>query len=411
MAAFGNTYSANSGVIKESKRQAKIAEDRELDRQARLEYGRALVDALFKGGSYSGIKLNRKDSEGKTIAYDPKATYYTRSGEVWKPKAQTKGNRKVTRYKDVVTGGRSNQYPVNSQNTRVYGSGGAARLAGTSTPVAALFPGSLQGAGNWYRDSEGDIRQMPVGKPFYDNSGDLRYDSGNYALSPATRAASSAYLDNEGDVRYGIENLGGNPTTTRTPYTAYETFFSGPTAAEQFADANLYSNRGGEFSGIGDDFYDSYRNAILDYQLPDLQKQFGKAKDLDLFSMARQGIARSTAANERAVEREAERLKNETNIRSGAEDRVATLEGDVDAARRRTIALVESTESPTRAINEGLTEINAITSRPPELTPLGDLFTAGAQAAQSYSNTQRQRMYNDILLSRSPNKGSGRTYV
>jgi hypothetical protein len=338
---FGKTYSANDSIIKEAKKQAGVAENRELDRQARLEYGRALVNALFKGGSYAGMKLDRTVTDKKTgeesaLKYDKKKTYYNKDGTVWKPKAQVKGKKTITgtKYKTI------RELKPKDRNREF---------------IRAFF-----GFGDY------------PGGPNKDN-----------------------YLERR--VAY--------------PFTTTVDTLTGPNAASQFEDAkNLYANKGGSFSGIGDDFYDQYRKAILDFQVPDLQKQLRGAKSQDLFSMARQGIMNSSSAIARGRERTDEYGKSLANINSGAEAQVTGLESDVDAARRRTLALLESSESPTSAINEGLTEINAVQSQSPDLQPLGDIFQAAAQGFQSYQNTQQQRQYNDLIRSVSANRNSGRTY-
>src|SRR5881394_1203397 len=47
---------------------------------------------------------------------------------------------------------------------------------------------------------------------------------------------------------------------------------------------------------FGDPFYEKYRKAELKYSLPQLQQQYGTAKDAMTYDLARAGTLRSTAA-------------------------------------------------------------------------------------------------------------------
>lgn len=345
MSAFGETYSANSKIIKEQNRQAKSFEKREQDRQARITYGNSLIDALFDGGTVAPQAL------GASAKYDPKQTYYISDGKggftEWSPTAET----------------------PTAETPAAPASGGS---GGAPAPRAQR---------NWYIDPDGDYREREP--------------------APYQNGKPTFYYDTDGDFRQKPSNSSGNDKKKGGALSA----------EEQFAALNgkVYDSKGVELSGIGEDFYSAYQKAILDYQLPQLTEQYEKARSNDLFYFANRGTARSTMANQQAADRLKESTVNEGALRSGAQQQVDQLKGDVRSAKGRAKNTLYQTESPTAGANAALTEANAVTSRAPALSPLGTLFEGLSYGVQGFRNARDDAFYKGVGNPAKPTgSGSGR---
>ncbi len=160
--------------------------------------------------------------------------------------------------------------------------------------------------------------------------------------------------------------------------------------------------------GIEDDFYDGYENTILDYYNPEIDRQYGEAREQNLFDLARRGLLRSTAAAERSADTLRERNEAREKVASDASNAVGNLKSDVNAAERSAYNILTATEDPTAAANNALTEVNAIQTRGPELSPLGDIFSSVVNAYSNYQAADRARRYRDTVMGRGPNTTSGR---
>jgi len=166
------------------------------------------------------------------------------------------------------------------------------------------------------------------------------------------------------------------------------------------------------FAGFQPEFYDKYKNASLDYQLPQLNQQYSKAKDKLTYDLARAGTLRSTAAADAAGALGTERDINEAGIRAQADQGAGSLRENILAQQNQAIAQLYATEDPNVAANTATSMVNQANLATPNLTPLGALFTpiaiggigalAGAQDAANYKSG---------MNAKSPlGQGSGKEY-
>jgi len=150
------------------------------------------------------------------------------------------------------------------------------------------------------------------------------------------------------------------------------------------------------FSSFKPEFYDKYKQASLDYQLPQLDQQYSKAKDKLTYDLARAGTLRSTAAADAAGALGTERDINEAGIRAQADQGAGSLRENILAQQNQAIAQRYATEDPNVAANTATSMVNQANLATPNLTPLGALFTpiaiggigalAGAQDASNYKS-------------------------
>jgi len=144
------------------------------------------------------------------------------------------------------------------------------------------------------------------------------------------------------------------------------------------------------FSGANfdDAFYNKYKQASLDYTLPQLSTQYNLAKNKLTYDLARAGTLRSSAAVDAAGRLNTQNLTDEAGLRAGADQQAATLRTQIGNEKQQAINQLYATEDPTVAANTatGMVQQGAIAT--PNLNPLGALFdpiaVGGINAANSY---------------------------
>lgn len=129
------------------------------------------------------------------------------------------------------------------------------------------------------------------------------------------------------------------------------------------------------FGSFNDDYYNGIAKSVLDYYLPQLDDQFGKAGEQLTYKLARQGLLHSdTAGDERA------KLQGKYDIeRGGIEDRAATAARNaresVASTKNRLYQLADSAADPAAVNTQLSTETGNLRAAAPELTPLAQVFT------------------------------------
>jgi hypothetical protein len=167
------------------------------------------------------------------------------------------------------------------------------------------------------------------------------------------------------------------------------------------------------FGGFKPEFYDKYKNASLDYQLPQLDTQYNKAKEKLTYDLARAGTLRSTAAADAAAALASERDINEAGLRAQADQGAGALRENILAQQNQAIAQLYATEDPNVAANTATSMVNQANLAQPNLTPLGALFTPIAVGGiGALAGMQGQADYNKGIgmNPKSPlSQGSGKT--
>lgn len=162
--------------------------------------------------------------------------------------------------------------------------------------------------------------------------------------------------------------------------------------------------------GIGQDFYDNFKSSILDFYMPEVERQHREAKSQNLFNLARRGLLRSSEAADSAGDLVRERAQADATVKADAEGQTSNLRSDVSRAKQNALSLLQSTEDPTTAANAAASEVNAIQSRAPRFDELGSLFSSALNAVGSYRDAQNARRGYEAIVGRGPYESSGRRF-
>jgi len=142
---------------------------------------------------------------------------------------------------------------------------------------------------------------------------------------------------------------------------------------------------------FGDEFYNKYNKASLDYTLPQLDTQYGKAKRDMTYDLARAGTLRSTAAGEAQGYLENENAVNNAALRAKADTDTASLRQSIASQQQQAYNQLYATEDPAVAANVATHAVANAQIQQPNISPLGDLFkplVIGATGAVGgYSDT------------------------
>jgi microcystin-dependent protein len=133
---------------------------------------------------------------------------------------------------------------------------------------------------------------------------------------------------------------------------------------------NIFGN-----ANFGDDFYNKYTNANLDYSLPQLETQYDKAKTGLNYDLARAGTLRSTMAGYAQGELVKQNAINEAAIRTKADTDTAALRQSIASQQNQAYNQLYATEDPTVAANTAATSVAGAQLSQPNLQPLGAVFT------------------------------------
>ena len=166
----------------------------------------------------------------------------------------------------------------------------------------------------------------------------------------------------------------------------------GETPEEQFAklraEGKLYSGTKNT-GGFNNDFYAGRRQAYMDYATPQLEDQYGNAKNQLIFSLDRSGNLDSTARAEKMAELTKLHDIQKQSIADKALASETTARNAVEDARANLIATLNATGDADGAAKSALARSQAL-SAPAEYSPLSQMFVdftngLGVQAAQERS--------------------------
>lgn len=155
------------------------------------------------------------------------------------------------------------------------------------------------------------------------------------------------------------------------------------------------------FGGFDDGFFQTYRDRILALQNPELNRQFGDAKDQLTYALARNGTLKSSMAGERAgdLNRRYDAARGE--ILAGANDAANGLRGRVSNEKSGLVSLLNSTGDATRASNEALARQQILFQKQPGYSPLGEIFAGAASGVGSYLAGKQNQQILDTYYGRS----------
>lgn len=335
----GKNKADNSQVVQQQQQEAAQEAQKEADRQARLTQGLASIKQAFGGSPVMGTKTN---------AYD---------WSTFNPQA----------YQQAATAA---QYAANSNlATAPPGSGGVPpgyTMVQVATPAAA---------------SATTGRGATTGAPSY-----------NVAPSYSTSVRGQTTLNAQ-----PVAGGGGQ---------------SGMTWALKGPDGKIY-NQGDQLNydttydtgqtsgGFDDAFYNKYKQSVLDYYMPQVDKQYSDAKNELTYRLGRSGNIRSSAANTAVADLASQNDINQAGVRNQADTAEGDLRTQVSSERAKATSQLYATEDPEVAANQALASVRDISLSQPNLSPLSALFNVatvgGANVLKGYQGQQTLNTFNNAL--------------
>ena len=158
---------------------------------------------------------------------------------------------------------------------------------------------------------------------------------------------------------------------------------------------------------FGDDFYNKYQKAELDYTMPQLATQYDTAKNSMTYDLARAGTLRSSAAGYAQGLLENQNAVNEAGVRAKADTDTAALRQSIASQQQQAYNQLYSTEDPTVAANTAASSVANAQLQQPNTGALGDMFKPiaiglGSALAPVYGQYEQGK-----LLSSNTGRGDG----
>lgn len=170
-------------------------------------------------------------------------------------------------------------------------------------------------------------------------------------------------------------------------------------------DANKTAD--GAFGGFDDNYYNKYRQAQLDYYMPELDKQFQQAQDDLTFAHARAGTLNSTMANKNVTDLLQQNDLNKANIISKADNATGQLRQSVQAQKQSLLNQLYSTENPDIAANLATNSVRTLQNATPSFDSIGDLFKNMAVGiGTGYGTYADNNMWNSVKAGLSKSSGN-----
>src|SRR5215472_9383974 len=179
-----------------------------------------------------------------------------------------------------------------------------------------------------------------------------------------------------GDTQWGIYDPNGHLVTSAG-------------SPEQLARAQIWyggNPNGPTTGGVPSDFYDNFRNSIIDYYMPQEAEQYANARTSLDYNLARAGSLNSSVAAMDVGKLSEQDTMNRAQIASQADTQTAGLRTQVQQDQQQALNQLYSTEDPSVAANTAQNMVANANLTVPLLNPVGALFapiTAGVGNAIS----------------------------
>jgi len=178
------------------------------------------------------------------------------------------------------------------------------------------------------------------------------------------------------------KKFGNAPVATRAGYGSYDAngkLIGDANPASLFTGAN-------NVPGFDDNFFNSRRDAYVNYQTPYLDDEMQTAKEKLIYALSRGGKLNSSIAANRQGKLSKTYQQNRDLIQSKGTDYANTIRTNVANSRSDLINLLNATEDPALVADEA-TRAAAIQSQPGQFAPLGDFFSDVTSGLESSLNS------------------------
>ena len=167
-------------------------------------------------------------------------------------------------------------------------------------------------------------------------------------------------------------------------------------------DPLTYQADTGETTGGFDDaFYDKYKQSVLDYYMPQVDKQYSDAKKQATYGLARSGNLLSSAANDLTADLSQQNDVNTAGVRNQADTAAGDLRSQVNTEEQKAVSQLYATEDPEVAAQQSLASVRDISLSQPDMSPLSALFNVatigGANIMKGYQGQQNLNAFTSGL--------------
>jgi hypothetical protein len=149
----------------------------------------------------------------------------------------------------------------------------------------------------------------------------------------------------------------------------------------------------GTSAGIGDDFYNKFKQGMLDYYQPQVSEKYADARDQTTYNLARAGQLRSDTAATETAKLANQKLLRDAEVLSKTDTATGDLKSRAAAEEQKAAAQLYATENPEVAANQATAAIRDITSETPDLTPLGAIFDIASIGGSGYMKGAQNAEY------------------
>jgi hypothetical protein len=174
-------------------------------------------------------------------------------------------------------------------------------------------------------------------------------------------------------------------------------------------DVTSQVDTGQHTGGFDDAFYNKYKQAVLDYYMPQVGKQYKDAGDELTYRLARSGNITSSAGNTATADLAEQNALNQANVRNQADTAAGDLRTQVASEENKAVSQLYATENPEVAANTALSSVRDISLKQPDLSPLSGIFNiasiGGANILKGYQSQQLANAYKTALNSAGSNRG------
>ena len=236
--------------------------------------------------------------------------------------------------------------------------------------------------------------------------------------APAATPAASPNLNTAYQGQYTNNSSGGGGGSGRDPTQLTTT--SSPTASAasagtwglKDASGKIYKSgdplnitsqydTGQTSGGFDDAFYNKYKQAVLDYYQPQVDKQYSDAKKQAVYGLGRSGNLISSAANDLNADLATQNDVNVAGVRNQADTAAGDLRSQVNTEEQKAVSQLYATEDPEVAAQQSLASVRDISNTTPQMSPLSALFNVatigGANVLKGYQGQQQLNSFNSPL--------------
>ncbi|MGZ5923511.1 MAG: hypothetical protein ACXWK2_02950 [Rhizomicrobium sp.] len=171
---------------------------------------------------------------------------------------------------------------------------------------------------------------------------------------------------------------------------------SGEVARQQAADREAKITQGKQsidqaFNVFDPAFYDKYTKAFTNNYDPEVDRQFGLAKQGVLYDTARKGTTDSTPGQKQFADLTHDYGVQRQNIASQAIDATNKLRSNVDAQKTNLYAQNSSSADPSLSAIQAVSSAGSL-GQPAQYSPLGNLFAGAINGGAQYIAGQNNRL-------------------